>query len=58
VKNQLGNIREWLFTPTPKFNDFAELNAWLVKRCQELALRPHSDQPSQPPIVFPKNSGY
>jgi transposase len=47
VENQVGNIREWLFTPAPKFADFAELNAWLAKRCQELALRPHPDQPSR-----------
>ncbi len=39
VKNQVGNIREWLFTPTPKFADFTELNAWLAQRCRELALR-------------------
>lgn len=37
VENQVGNIREWLFTPTPKFADFAELNAWLAQRCTELA---------------------
>ena len=44
VENQVGNISEWLFTPTPKFSDFAELNAWLAQRCRELALRPHPDQ--------------
>ena len=44
VENQVGNIREWLFTPTPKFEDFAALNAWLAKRCQELAARPHPEQ--------------
>lgn len=44
VENQVGNIREWLFTPTPKFEDFATLNAWLAKRCQELAARPHPEQ--------------
>ena len=25
VENQVGNIREWLFTPMPKFEDFAAL---------------------------------
>jgi transposase len=25
VENQVGNIREWLFTPTPKFQDFTAL---------------------------------
>lgn len=44
VENQVGNIREWLFTPTPKFEDFTALNAWLAKRCQELAARPHPEQ--------------
>ena len=47
VENQVGNISEWLFTPAPKFADFAELNAWLAQRCQELAQRPHPDQPSR-----------
>ena len=47
VENQVGNISEWLFTPTPKFADFAKLNAWLAQRCQELAQRPHPDQPSR-----------
>lgn len=30
VENQVGNVREWLFTPTAKFQDFTELNAWLA----------------------------
>lgn len=34
-------MREWLFTPTPKFGDLAELNAWLELRCRELAGRFH-----------------
>jgi transposase len=37
VENQVGNIREWLFTPLAKFDDFAALNAWLATRCRELA---------------------
>lgn len=41
VENQVGNLREWLFTPRPKFRDFAELNAWLATRCRELAGRRH-----------------
>jgi transposase len=44
VENQVGNVREWLFTPTPKFQDFDELNAWLAQRCQELAGRKHPQQ--------------
>jgi transposase len=44
VENQVGNVREWLFTPTPRFKDFAELNAWLALRCEELAERKHPEQ--------------
>jgi hypothetical protein len=44
VENQVGNVREWLFTPTPRFADFAELNAWLALRCDELAGRKHPEQ--------------
>lgn len=28
VENQVGNIREWLFTPRPKCPDFSTLNVW------------------------------
>lgn len=41
VENQVGNIREWLFTPTPRFADLAGLNVWLETRCRELGNRPH-----------------
>jgi transposase len=41
VENQVGNIREWLFTPRPRFAGFAELNDWLAQRCQELSARKH-----------------
>ena len=47
VENQVGNVREWLFTPTPRFDSFAELNAWLAQRCQELARRAHPEQASR-----------
>ena len=47
VENQVGNVREWLFTPTPRFDSFAELNAWLAQRCQELARRTHPEQASR-----------
>jgi transposase len=30
VENQVGTVREWLFTPTPQFDDFAGLNTWLA----------------------------
>ena len=41
VENQVGNVREWLFTPIPRFDTQADLNAWLEVRCVELAGRPH-----------------
>jgi transposase len=44
VENQVGNVREWLFTPRARFADFNELNAWLEQRCEELAGRQHPSQ--------------
>ena len=44
VENQVGNVREWLFTPLARFASFADLNAWLATRCQELAQRSHPVQ--------------
>jgi transposase len=41
VENQVGNIREWLFTPLPRFASFEALNEWLATRCRELAQRKH-----------------
>ena len=41
VENQVGNVREWLFTPRARFVSFKDLNAWLEKRCDELSGRPH-----------------
>ena len=41
MENQVGNVREWLFTPQPRLADFTELNAWLARRCVELAGRRH-----------------
>jgi len=41
VENQVGNIREWLFTPQVQFPNFKALNSWLEKRCEELFQRPH-----------------
>ncbi len=37
VEKQVKNIREWLFTPRPRFKDFTELNSWLVKQCQVIS---------------------
>jgi transposase len=44
VENQVGNVREWLFTPLARFASFVQLNAWLATRCQELAQRSHPTQ--------------
>jgi hypothetical protein len=45
VENQVGNVREWLFTPKVRFADLAELNAHLAARCLELAAEPrHPEQ--------------
>jgi transposase len=44
VENQVGNVREWLFTPLARFESFAALNAWLAMRCTELAQRQHPTQ--------------
>jgi transposase len=44
VENQVGNIREWLFTPLARFASFAELNDWLAVRCTQLAQRRHPTQ--------------
>ncbi len=45
VENQVGNIREWLFTPLARFASFEALNAWLATRCRELAAAQASGDP-------------
>jgi transposase len=47
VENQVGNVREWLFTPLARFASFAALNDWLASRCRELALRRHPSEPGR-----------
>jgi len=47
VENQVGNIREWLFTPLARFVSFEALNEWLATRCRELALRKHPVTPAR-----------
>ncbi len=47
IENQVGNVREWLFTPTAKFDTLADLNVWLEIRCKELACRSHPTQTEQ-----------
>jgi transposase len=41
VENQVSTIRQWLFTPKPKFKDLAALNEWLTMRCMTLGERRH-----------------
>ena len=66
VENQVGNIREWLFTPRAKFASLFELNTWLAKRCEELSERKHpessartiaeyfaAEQPTLRPVSMP-----
>lgn len=48
VENQVGNVREWLFTPILRFDTLAELNTWLETRCTELARRPHPTWKERP----------
>jgi transposase len=44
VENQVGTIRERLFTPRLRFKTFAELNAWLLDRCVAWAkAQPHPE---------------
>lgn len=45
VENQVGNLREWLFTPTLSFANLEELNCWLAQRCLDLGLRKHPQLP-------------
>lgn len=47
VENQVGNIREWLFTPLARFADFEALNLWLAQRCRELGARKHPTTPER-----------
>jgi transposase len=47
VENQVGNIREWLFTPLARFVSFEALNEWLAVRCRELAARKHPVTPER-----------
>jgi len=47
VENQVGNIREWLFTPLARFLSFEALNDWLAIRCRELAARKHPVTPER-----------
>lgn len=39
VENQVRSIREWLFTPRPRFKSFDELNGWLADQCTKICQR-------------------
>ncbi len=41
VENQVSSIRQWLFTPKPRFKDMEALNQWLTMRCETLGQRTH-----------------
>lgn len=47
VENPVGNVREWLFVPRPRFADFGALKGWMARRCQELAGRCHPAEPNR-----------
>lgn len=48
VENQVGVVRQRLFTPRLRFATYAELNAWLLERCiQEARRRPHPELAGQ-----------
>lgn len=47
VENQVGNIREWLFSPRPRFDDIPALNAWLERQCHRLGSRSHPSESSR-----------
>ena len=44
VEKQVKNVREWLFTPRPRFQSFDELNSWLADQCTRICQkRKHPD---------------
>jgi len=45
VENQVGNVREWLFTPKVRCADLAELNANLAARCLQQQLLAAAPKP-------------
>lgn len=54
VENQVGNIREHLFTPRLHFASYAEINAWLEARSSPR--RGRARIPSRPTRPFGKSS--
>jgi hypothetical protein len=51
VENQVGNVREWLFTPKVRCADLAELNAHLAARCLQLARERHHPEQTARKII-------
>jgi transposase len=51
VENQVGNVREWLFTPKVRCADLAELNAHLAARCAQLARERNHPEFSERQII-------
>ncbi|MEI6720689.1 MAG: IS21 family transposase [Betaproteobacteria bacterium] len=51
VENQVGNVREWLFTPKVRCADLAELNTHLAARCLQLARERDHPQQSERKII-------
>jgi transposase len=51
VENQVGNVRECVFTPKLRCTDLAELNAHLSARCLQLARERAHPQQSERKII-------
>jgi transposase len=48
VENQVGNIRERLFVPRPRFKTLEDLNGWLIDECVRFAKeQAHPEFPEQ-----------
>jgi transposase len=48
VENQVGFVRERLFTPRLRFKTYDELNAWLLDKCiTQARAHPHPDRPDR-----------
>ena len=43
VENQVGNVREWFFTPRARFASLAEMNDWLAEQCLKRAAEAHPE---------------
>jgi transposase len=51
VENQVGNLRERLFVPRPRFKTLEDLNGWLLDECVRLTQeQPHPEYPAR--MVF------